>query len=249
MIQEIILEELMGSRFLENQGFLPRCLIAFPITTAGNRPYVERSCKDVPALCRYQERMNALLDRKLPVQPLPAPQNELHPRTLHLTSEAKQRWIYFHDEIDRQLAPTQRLEFVKRFASKAAEHVLRLAGILALVDQPDTNEVNEIYIERGIKLVNYYLSEILRVQGYLTINPEIALAQKTLEHFWAQGQEFVTLVDAYQRGPSAIRQAKKARNIMQILQEHGWAQPCSQGIEVEGRKYREAWRIRAKNFE
>lgn len=249
MIQEIILEELMGSRFLENQGFLPRCLIAFPITTAGNRSYVERNYKDDPALYKYRERINDLLDRQLPVQPLPAPQNELHPRTLHLVAQAKKRWIKFHDEIDQQLAPKQKLEFVKRFASKAAEHVLRLAGIFAIIEQPNTNQIEENHIERGITLVNYYLSEILRIQGYLMINPELALAQKTLEHFWERGQSIVTLVDVYQKGPSAIRQAKKARDVMRLLQEHGWAEPCSQGIEIEGKKHREAWRIRAKNFE
>ena len=61
MIQEIILEELMGSRFLENQGFLPRCLIAFPVTTAGNRPYVERNYREDPAIYNYRKRINQLL--------------------------------------------------------------------------------------------------------------------------------------------------------------------------------------------
>lgn len=249
MVQEVILEELMGNRLLENQGFLPRCLIAFPITTAGNRRYVEQNYREDPAFYRYQERINQLLDRKLPVGPLPAPQNELHPRALYLTVEAKRIWVRFHDEIDKQLAPKQRLEFVKRFASKAAEHVLRLAGILAMIDEPDTNKIEEDYIERGIKLVNYYLSEILRIQGYLTINPELVLAQKTLEHFWDRGQKMVPLADVYQKGPSSIRQAKKARDIMRILQEHGWAEACSKGIVIEGKKHQEAWRIKSNNFE
>lgn len=231
------------------QCFLPRCLTAFPITTAGNHSYVERNCKDDPAICKYRDRINDLLDRPLPVNPLPAPQNELHPRTLHLVTEARKRWIQFHDEIDRQQAPKQKLEFVKRFASKAAEDILRLAGIFAMIEQPNTIQIEEDHIERGIRLVNYYLSEILRIQGYLMIKPELALAQKTLEHFWERGQNIVTLIDVYQKGPSAIRQVKKARDVMRILQEHGWAEPCLQGTEIESRKHREAWRIRAKNLE
>jgi hypothetical protein len=139
-------------------------------------------------------------------------------------------------------------KFIKRFASKAAEHILRLAGIPALIDEPDTNQIDVQHIERGIKLVDYYLSEILRIQ----VNPELALAQKIFEHFWDKGREVVTLEDVYQSIKKVLQRfdkQKKAREIMRILEEHGWVKPCPKGMEIDGKKYNEAWGEKWKNFE
>lgn len=55
------------------------------------------------------------------------------------------------------------------------------------------------------------------------------------------------MTDVYQKGPSSIRQAGKARDLMRILQEHGWAEPCPEGMEIEGKKHKEAWRLKSKN--
>ena len=71
----------------------------------------------------------------------------------------------------------------------------------------------------------------------------LALAQKTLNWCWEKGKEVVSLSELYQKGPVKIRQATKARMIMSILVEHGWAIPCP-GAEVDGICQKEAWEIR-----
>lgn len=243
MIQEVILEQLMNNPLIERQGFLPRCLITYPSSMAGTRQYVAENVANDPAIIRFWERQKAILAKKLPVNDPPAPQNELCPKQLSLSDEAKKTWIAFHNEVELALGPGKRYEPIKRFANKAAEHVLRLAGIMSLFDNLDVAQIEEETIRKTITLTKYYLEETLRIQGYLSINPELALAQKTLNWCWEKGKEVVSLSELYQKGPIEIRQAKKARMIMSILEEHGWAIP-RHNAEVDSTRQKEAWEIR-----
>ena len=48
----------------------------------------------------------------------------------------------------------------------------------------------------------------------------------------------VSLVEIYQLGPSSVRSAKRARELMRILEEHGQAQ--ADHLEAT---HKEAWRL------
>ena len=245
MIQEIILEQLMSNKMIENQGFLPRCLVSFPDSTAGKRPYVEEDLSNDMAIREYYGRLHSLLDKKYPVDPYPSLQNELKPRKMALTGSAKKEWIVYHNSIDLELGQGKRLEQVRRFANKAGEHVLRLAGILGMIERIETDQIELEDIQKGIALMEYYLTESIRIKGYLSIEPDLILSQKLLHWSWSKGREVFPLQEIYQYGPIEIRQASKARYIMKILESHGWASPMT-GIEIDGRYYKEVWVIRHK---
>jgi hypothetical protein len=55
-------------------------------------------------------------------------------------------------------------------------------------------------------------------------DPELFLAQKLLGWLKARGQAVVTLREIYQLGPRPIRNARMARLLMGILEEHGYVQ-------------------------
>lgn len=236
MIQESILTQLMGNKDIEHQGFLPRCLLSFPASTAGNRSYSHQDASKNKEILSYYSAINSLLDKKFPVDPPPAPQNELKPRGLILTEQAKTAWVKFHDAIDKDIASGRCYQPIRRFGSKAAEHVLRIAGNLAMISDPEVKAIQKEYIHRAIELVEYYLSEILRVQGYLSVPHSLMLAQKVLNWCWDKGKEILKIKDLYQNGPVELREAKKARESMAVLEEHGWV------IQISGKK--DIWVIR-----
>ncbi len=244
MIQEIILKQLMSNRAFDEQGFLPRCLIAFPNSTAGKRPYVEQDLNSDPAIQRYWKTLNHIYDRPFPLEAPPAPQNQLKPRPLGLNQEATQRWIEFHNAIDLELAAGKRFHVIRRFANKAAEHVLRLSGVLTLIEDFEAKEINLEHIERAIQLVNYYLNERMRIQGFISINENLIRAASLLNWLWEQGRMQIGLCIIYQFGPSSlgIRNAEMARKTMMVLQEHGWATPLTNAC-IEGKHLKEAWSI------
>lgn len=245
MVQEPIMSELMDNALFDLQGFLPRCLIAFPPTTAGQRPYVEENLEKDSRIQAYWQAINQLFDRPFPIGLPPSPANELKPRSLLLTTEAKKVWIQFHNDIDKDLAEGKRFYMIRRFAAKAAEHVLRLSGVMTLVDNPNASEIDLPCLERGIQLIKYYLEERLRIHGFVSINPNLSCAASLLKWLWRENYTQIGLSTIYQYGPLSlgIRNAERARSVMAILTAHGWIVP-TQNTVIDGKKHKEAWMIK-----
>ena len=57
-------------------------------------------------------------------------------------------------------------------------------------------------------------------------------------------KKLVPLPEIYQYGPNSIRDARKARNLMEILSDHGYALPSTNGAEFEGMIRKEAYEVR-----
>jgi hypothetical protein len=112
-----------------------------------------------------------------------------------------------------------------------------------MIDRVEIDQIEAEDIQRGITLVEYYLVELMRIQGCLTIPSDLILAQKLLNWFWSKDRETFSLQEIYQYGPSQIRQATTTRSIMRILETHGWAKQVNE-IEVDGKRYKEGWMIR-----
>ncbi len=246
MIQEIILNQLLSNPLFDLQGFLPRCLIIFPQSMSGNRVYVEENLASDPTILRFNETINSLLDARSDVEepPFKIPKNETSPRQLPLSAEAKKVWIAFHNKNDEDLAEGKPNHPIRRFASKAPEHLLRLSGTLALVEDPHVQEIGPEYIERAATLMQYYLTERLRIHGFIAINPDLVCAASLLKWFWQQGHAQVGLSMVYQFGPPSlgIRNADRARTIMKILTDHRWVNSCP-NLSINGKKFKEAWTI------
>ncbi|NGX40378.1 MAG: hypothetical protein KR126chlam4_00197 [Candidatus Anoxychlamydiales bacterium] len=244
LIQENIFCDLMKNSLFDLQGFLPRCLIAFPASTAGQRPYLEENINYNSDFKSYRIAINNLLDQQLPIALPPAPQNELVPRLLTLSPEAKREWIIFHDRIDSELPKNKEFYVIRRFASKIPEQVLRLSGVLSLIENPKAETINSDCLKKGIQLSEYYLNERLRIHGYSSINPNLICAQELLNWFWGKGLFQVGLTTIYQYGPSSlgIRNAENARKIINILEAHGWVIKTP-NLFINNVKNKEAWTI------
>ena len=70
-------------------------------------------------------------------------------------------------------------------------------------------------------------------------------ANKLLEWLRTERKKVVTLPEIYQYGPNSIRDARKARNLMEILVEHGYARQLNDGAEFQGKVRKEAYEVRA----
>ena len=245
MIQEIILEGLLTNSTLIGQGLLARCLIAFPSSMSGKRPYQEKNPFEEQEIMNYCSRMNQILDHPFPMDDSKL-KNTLTPQILSIADEAKSQWIAFHNSIDKELTPTGKYYAARRSANKAAEQVLRIAGVLTLFEDIETTSITHENIERGIALVTYYLDEALRFSDVVVSDPKLTLAQQVLEWMHRENKtkdiKVFPLSLIYQRGPKKIRDATKAREIMKILMEHE-AILFHQNQEIEGKVAKEAWSL------
>lgn len=247
MMQPLVAAELFNDPIYTDQGFLARVLIAWPDTTAGTRLYVAEDPYQDAAIARYWRALTDLLERPFPLRP--DTRNELTPRELPLSAEAKAEWVTYFDAIERQQGERGALEPVRGFASKAAEHAARLAGVLALVADPDAREIGLTAVRSGILLMDYYLTEALRVQDGGIADPELRQAQRLLD--WLHGlkgeggqpERHIHLAKVYQFGPSGIRDAKTARHLLGILVKHRWLTKIDGGMVLDGKFRKEVWRI------
>lgn len=241
MMQPEVSTLMFGNPLLVGQGFLSRCLVTYPQSTIGYQPYKEANLYEDVRMKRYFARLSNILEAPLPLAA--GTRNELVPRCVRLAPDAKRIWILFHDHIQMLMRPEQPLAPIQGLAAKAAEHGARLAGILALIVDLHISEIAKVHVEAGIELVQFYLSEALRLFHSSAINPDLLLAEKLL--LWAQmrgGNIYLRVV--YQYGPNAIRDKVTARRIIAILEDHGWLRPIQGGAEIDGAHRREVWQVR-----
>ena len=88
------------------------------------------------------------------------------------------------------------------------------------------------------------MSEALRLFNSGTTNSVLQEANKLMEWLQAENKKIVTLPEVYQYSPNSIRDANKARNLIGILVDHGYALPLIDGAEFEGKIRKEAYEVR-----
>lgn len=241
LVQPVIAERALSDDVLAGQGFLARCLLAWPEGTAGTRDYRAESLRDDPALVQFTARIKDLLQRPFPL--VDGERNELNPRALTLTAEAKAAWVVGHDAIEHAESPTGRYAVCKPWASKAAEQVLRIAGVLTLVEEPDAQKIEADTIRRAAELAVWHLQEAARLAGTAEVSPEVRNAEALLNWCHASGRTLLHSSAALRLGPARIRERSRFMDAVKQLQCAGWAQPIEGGADVDGKRRRNVWRI------
>jgi hypothetical protein len=239
LAQPTVAERVLADELLTGQGFLARCLLAWPESTAGRRPYVAESLADDPAMVTYHARLRALLSEPLPLAE--GTRNELEPPALRLTPEAKALWIDAHDAIEVRQAPAGEYSTIRPWASKAAEQVLRVAGVFAVIES--RREIGVDLIERACLLVDWHLGEALRLVGTAQVPRDIRDAEAVLTWCHDRRLRLVHSGQLVRCGPASVRTADRLRVVMAVLERHGWATPIEGGAEIDKAHRRHAWRI------
>ena len=245
MVQPQISAILFSNQLLSSQGILSRFLVAYPTSTIGTREYNDKNVHARLGMAKYSSRMAELFRHPLPMRD--GKKNELEPRSLRLAPGAKKLYQEFHNHIERLCRLDGELSSIKGLAAKAAEHSLRLAGILTLVDDIEAQEIAELHISRGTRLMEYYLSEALRLFDSATDNPKLVTAERLLQWALAADQPVYPMA-IYQRGPSRIRDKATAKEAISVLVDHGWFIPIIGGAVIDGTIRKEAWKVHGRRY-
>src|ERR1700691_5457246 len=127
---------------------MSRVLLTAPEPESGSRMWKEPRSESDASIKRYGARLLAILERPLPLAQ--GTRNELAPRLLPLSPEARRLWIDFHDHVEPRLCAGGELEPVRGLANKLPEHAARIAAVLTLVDNFAAGEVGRAEMEAGI---------------------------------------------------------------------------------------------------
>lgn len=237
MLQPVIAESVLSDPLLAGQGLLARCLLAWPESTAGHRPYREVNLLEDFSMKQYWVAMRNLLVQQLPLRV--GTRNELEPIALALAPEAKRVWIEAYNKIESAMPAYAQ---VRPFASKAAEQALRIAGVLTLVAEPRARVIDVHNIRNAIALVAWHLGEAVRLAGTASTSPGVRNAMAVLSWCTQRAKKVVHSAELVRTGPGCVREAAAVHAAMSELVRAGWAMPAD-GLEVDGRKRRRAWRL------
>lgn len=246
MMQSGVASDFFNDPQMRDQGLTSRLLVVFPEPLMGTRTYKPVDVRKTPEMQAYYNQVNHNLGLALPLridEKTGRELNELEPRNIHLSTRAKQLWVHAYEGIEQESGPGKAFESIRGFAGKAGAHILRLAGIMCLFENPSISEVTENHIQRATTLMEYYLNERLRITTLAEPNIQLENARKLLE--WMQIRKFKRLVlpDVYQSGPAIFRNKKQALESLKVLEDHWWIQPIPEGCvsELTGKKSRTAW--------
>ncbi len=227
MIQPIVASEVLGNPVMQGQGFLARFLIAWPQSLAGTRFYRHADPSRDPRLGRYWARMTHLLTLEPPTDD----RGNLEPPALTMDADAKTVWIEAHDAIEAGLGRDGTLQEIKPTAAKGGENILRIAGVLAIVERADT--LNRPIVERAATLVSWYLGEALRLTNPASADPQLLKAQRLLDWLTENNWHTFDARTLQREGPPVARKSAKQRDVLlAALVEH------RQLLTEDGKRFR-----------
>lgn len=236
MVQPVVADIVLSDPLLRGQGFLARFLIAWPESLAGTRLYQDLDSNSDPRITRYW----ACMTRLLAMEPLVDELGDLAPPELRIEPAAKTAWIAAHDAIEVQIGPLGDLGDIKPMAAKAAEDLLRIAGVFAVVEGHQAIGVE--LIERATVLVHWYLAEALRLATPTKVDPELFRAQRLLEWLLEKDWREFHRDKLGKQGPLRNR-AKQRDAALGLLVERGWLS------SADGKNFRLNHGIRAESAE
>ena len=215
MAQPIIADKVLSDPLLNEQGFLARFLIARTDSIAGTRLYNHKSSKTNQAIQNYHSRITRLFRQGFNVDE----DGGLIFSDMTLSSEAHSLWVAAYNATEQQLGRGGNLEPIKPAASKMAENIARIAGVLAFYDE--ASQISKTHMLGAIELGNYYLKNYQRIVNQAGEDVELQRANDLLAWIKNQGGE-VSMSRVLRCSPRPIgaRAAKRGRHLMSILEEY-----------------------------
>ncbi|PHN38268.1 YfjI family protein [Pseudomonas sp. ICMP 564] len=217
MLQPYLAMQLLSDPLLQGQGILGRCLMTWPTSLAGQRSYQAIDLSKDAALKRYHHRLSALFYQPWSL----SADGALQLSKLSLSPLARRRWIDLHDAIEAQLGEFGELASVRPSGSKAADNLLRVAGILAVVEENSVVEVD--HIQRASALVGYYLTEIQRLTEQEPMCRVKEEADRLLRWLQVKDWKRFSIRDLNRNGPRFARKSSRhAAKLLVELIDHQW---------------------------
>lgn len=251
MVQPVAARPLLADPVASGQGFLARFLITEPPSAIGTR--LRQTGDDVAnvAIVAASGRLSQILAAPLPTAE--GNPQELEPRELRLSDEAKALLFRYYRSTELAQANGGELEQVKSFASKSPEQAARIAGVMTLWPDLGATVVGAEVMSDAIQLAQFYLFEAKRLAEAATVSEDVDRAEslrRWVLDSWpsiagAMDRDPQTIVprDVVWKGPNSLRETATVKKLMQVLEVHGWLHKLDAGTVIDSQARQLAYRI------
>ena len=243
MAQPEVMVRLLGDRMANGQGFLARCLVAWPESTIGSRQIVQFV---LPQNRNEIRKLFAVL-KKL-IDAVPRTKNnstqELDPVALSLDHDAHLMAIAANNKFEGLMQKGNDLYELRDRASKALENACRIAGILAVIDGGmATRSISAEHLARGLILIQWYLDEALRVRGESVVPQSVIDAESLSRWLNSRAMTEFNTTPVLTSGPSQLRSITRLMPAISELVNNGFLQPNKTGTRINGVLVKNSWKV------
>ncbi len=244
LAQPEVMQKLLTDRMANGQGFLARCLTAWPESTIGKR-YVSNDGYENPYHHEHTKRLfKNLLELTEATPRIGKTKQVLDPIPLPLSAEAKNLAIRTGNMLETQMTAGNDLEEIRDRAGKAIENACRLAGVIAVTEGGmTTREISKEHLSKGIVLIQWYLKEALRIRGAASISQEVVDAESLSRWLDNQGITLFGTSMIIGRCPNAMRNKNRLDGALKVLTDNGYLILNDAGMIINGKKVKRSWQV------
>ena len=242
MAQPIAARPMLADPVANGQGFLARFLICEPASTIGTRTRRGSNPDSDRHIATFGARLRLILEGQPPLKE--GTDRELEPPVLTPTAAAKELLLRYYECTEQEQLQNGEYESIRPYASKSAEQAARISCVLTLWDNLHATEITAETMANGITLAQFYLGEAKRLADAAVISEKIGVAETLrlwLLNNWDEPE--ILPSDVVQYGPNVLRETPKAKEMLGILEKHGWLETLQAGLVVRGKSRNEAYRI------
>jgi replicative DNA helicase len=220
-IQPDVLQGLANRPGFRGRGLLGRFLYAMPRDTLGTRG-IRTAAVDRDLETTYGRKIKYILglSPKLPTE-------DHKPHIFRLDAGAQDEMERFMVWIEPQLAEGAELGDMTDWAGKLAGAVVRIAGILHMLDHagkraPWDHAIDKDVVRRAIEVGHYLLAHAKYVMAWMGSDPVVEDAKYILRWIERKGCEGFTKREAWQDTKGRFDTVSDLESGLNVLMEHGY---------------------------
>ena len=242
LAQPDVMATLLSNRMANGQGLLARCLVAWPDSTIGTRHINSYQwAGDRNEIKRLFAELKGLMEAEPRTAKSP---QELDPMELPLSDDAKDLAIAANNQFESLMAKGADLAELRDRASKAVENACRIAGVLAVIEGGlSVRLIEKIQLERALVLVQWYLSEALRIRGATSIPQSVLDAEQLSAWLYTRSLKQFRSKQILKSGPNQLRNKTRLMAAIYELVSNGYLVENEKGTVVDGVAATKSWRV------
>lgn len=224
LAQPAVLEGLAAKPHFEGRGLLARFLYVVPESKVGSRGCDSPEMRSTVAQ-DYCEALTRLLE-------IPDDRHDdgrLRPTVLTFDAGARELFLDYRKQHERQLRPSAQLGAAKEWGSKLPGAVARLAGLLHVAGgNHQARTIDAVTLKKAISLGDYFTAHALEAFGVMACDPVRTLAVQVVKWLKDHGHRTVTRRELDQ----SLRPRRKTGDggtldaALKILTEHHHLRPA-----------------------
>lgn len=221
-VQPVIAMDFLSSPLVMQQGLGNRFMYSQPQSLLGTREFNDIELEDQPLYKQYCEKITKLANQPWKINPHT---EGVDVRTVRLSDDAKAAWVDYYNTMELAVGPRGDMATHSGYATRFPEQVMRLAALLAIVEDPAVVTINEETMLRAIELGSYYLDSAMSAFNVAPANKD-ELDASTLLDWMRNKQEELDIAGIpvrmmYKDGPRCARPKRRTEVLLELLEARG----------------------------